>query len=71
MKVPGWGRITNTPFGKGTGRRDPGAAGGRAALGAPQFTPAPPFDQQRADTAEIYQPPSVTENTTTLLDKDS
>ena len=29
------------------------------------------FNQQRANTAEIYQPPSVTENTTRLLDKDS
>ena len=47
----------------------PGAA--RQALGAAQFTPAPLFNQPRADTAEIYQPPSVTENTTRLLDKDS
>jgi hypothetical protein len=52
-------------------RRDLGAAGDRPALGAPQFTPAPLFNQQRANTAEIYQPPSVTENTTKLLDKDS
>ena len=35
----------------------------RRALGAPQFNPAPLFNQQRANTAEIYQPPSVTENT--------
>ena len=41
------------------------------ALGAAQFTPAPLFNQQRGNTAEIYQPPSVTENTTRLLDKDS
>jgi hypothetical protein len=54
-----------------TARRDLGAAGDRPALGAPQFTPAPLFNQQRANTAEIYQPPSVTENTTKLLDKDS
>jgi zinc-ribbon domain len=47
------------------------AAAEKRALGAPQFTPAPLFNQQRANTAEIYQPPSVTENTTRLLDKDS
>ena len=52
-------------------RRDLGGAGDRPALGAPQFNPAPLFNQQRANTAEIYQPPSVTENTTKLLDKDS
>ena len=52
-------------------RRDLGAGGDRPALGASQFTPAPLFNQQRANTAEIYQPPSVTENTTKLLDKDS
>ncbi len=60
------------PVGKDAGRRDLGAAGvDRPALGAPQFTPAPVFDQRRANTAEIYRPPSVTENTTKLLDKDS
>ena len=52
-------------------RKDLDAAGERPALGAPQFTPAPLFNQRRGDTAEIYQPPSVTENTTKLLDKDS
>jgi hypothetical protein len=52
-------------------RRDLGAGSDRPALGAPQYTPAPLFNQQRANTAEIYQPPSVTENTTKLLDKDS
>lgn len=51
--------------------RDLNAVPDRHALGAPQFTPAPLFTQQRADTAEIYQPPSITENTTKLLDKDS
>ena len=51
--------------------RDLGAVGERPALGAPTFAPAPLFNQQRANTAEIYQPPSVTENTTKLLDKDS
>ncbi len=59
------------PVGKDAGRRDVGAAGDRSALGAPTFVPAPLFNQQRANTAEIYQPPSVTENTTRLLDKDS
>jgi zinc ribbon protein len=59
------------PVGKGARGRDLGAAGDRPALGAPQFTPAPLFNQQRANTAEIYQPPSITENTTKLLDKDS
>ena len=52
-------------------RKEMAAAGDRPALGAPQFTPAPLFTQQRANTAELYQPPSVTENTTKLLDKDS
>ena len=51
--------------------RDLPAGSDRPALGAAQFTPAPLFNRQRADTAEIYQPPSVTENTTKLLDKDS
>lgn len=53
-------------------RRAMRAAGGQAALGAAQFVPASSFaQQQRGNTAEIYQPPSVTENTTKLLDKDS
>ena len=59
------------PVGKDARRRDLGAAGDRPALGPSQFTPAPLFNQQRGNTAEIYQPPSVTENTTKLLDKDS
>ena len=60
------------PVGTGAARTDLGAAGDRAALGAPPFVPASLFNQQkRANTAEIYQPPSVTENTTKLLDKDS
>jgi zinc-ribbon domain len=59
------------PVGKDARRRDLSAAGDRPALGAPQFTPAPLFNQPRANTAEIYQPPSVTENTTKMLDKDS
>ncbi|MCA1634817.1 MAG: zinc ribbon domain-containing protein [Acidobacteria bacterium] len=59
------------PVGKGASRKDLAAGPDRPALGAPQFTPAPLFNQQRANTAEIYQPPSVTENATKLLDNDS
>jgi hypothetical protein len=59
------------PVGKDARRRDLGAAADRPALGAPQVIPTPLFNQQRGNTAEIYQPPSVTENTTKLLDKDS
>jgi hypothetical protein len=59
------------PIRSSTARRDLNAVGDRPALGAPQFTPASLFNQQRANTAEIYQPPSITENTTKLLDKDS
>ncbi|HEX8283481.1 MAG TPA: zinc ribbon domain-containing protein [Pyrinomonadaceae bacterium] len=59
------------PVGKGAGRKDLGAAGDRPALGAPQFIPASLFNRQRGNTAEIYQPPSITENTTKLLDRDS
>jgi hypothetical protein len=59
------------PVGKDARRKDLKAAGERPALGAAQFTPASLFNQQPADTGEIYRPPSVTENTTKLLDKDS
>ena len=52
-------------------RRDLNAAGERPALGAPPFTPASLFTQQRGNTAEMSRPHSVTENTTKLLDKDS
>jgi hypothetical protein len=54
-------------------RRDLAAAVESPALGAPPFVPASSFgrQQQRVHTAEIVQPPSVTENTTRLLDKDS
>jgi hypothetical protein len=52
-------------------RGDLKAGGGQPALDAPQFVPASLFDRQRANTAEIVRPPSVTENTTTLLDRDS
>ena len=59
------------PVGKDARRKDLGAAQGVPALGEPQFTPAPLFNRQRGNTAEIYQPPSVTEHTTKMLDKDS
>src|SRR5215207_1859236 len=52
------------PVGKDARRRDLGAGADRLALGAPTLTPAPLFNQQRGNTTEIYQPPSVTENTT-------
>lgn len=53
-------------------RKELAAGAERPALGVPQFTPASSFGQQtRGATAEIVQPPSVTENTTRLLDKDS
>jgi len=53
-------------------RKDLAAAGDSPALGAPNFVPASSFgQQQRVHTAEIVQPPSVTENTTRLLDKDA
>jgi hypothetical protein len=52
-------------------RKDLKADAESPTLGAAQFAPAPLFGRQRADTAEIYQPPSVTENTTKLLDRDS
>lgn len=51
-------------------RRDLKSGANRPALGAQQFVPASSFDRQRADTAEMARPPSVTEHTTTLLDKD-
>ena len=52
-------------------RRDLNAGADRPALGAQQFTPASLFAQQRGNTAEMVHPPSVTENTTKLLDRDS
>src|SRR5215218_987156 len=38
---------------KAARKRDLAAAGDRPALGAPQFTPAPLFNQQRVNTGEI------------------
>lgn len=52
-------------------RRDLDAGADRPALGAQQFVPASLFNQQRGNTSEIVHPPSVTEHTTKLLDKDS
>ena len=53
-----------------TSRKDLRAGAEKPALGAPQFVPASPLNQ-RADTAEMAPPVSVTENTTKLLDKDA
>lgn len=39
------------------------------SLPASHSIPVSDFDPRRADTAEMIQPPSVTENTTKLLDK--
>lgn len=44
-------------------------AAGRAALPPASANPAMNW-RPRPNTAEIYQPPSITENTTRLLDKD-
>jgi hypothetical protein len=41
-----------------------------AALPPPQTIPASSFTPRRANTAELVPPPSVTENTTRLLDED-
>jgi hypothetical protein len=53
-----------------TSRKDLRAGAEKPALGAQQFVPASPLNQ-RADTAEMAQPRSVTENTTRLLDRDA
>ena len=60
----------NTPHVPRKSRRDLRAGADVPALGAPQFVPASSFNRQRLNTAEISQPPSVTEQTTTLLEKD-
>lgn len=41
-----------------------------SALPPPQSIPVPDFTGRRANTAELVSPPSVTENTTKLLDED-
>ncbi len=40
------------------------------ALPPPSFLPASGFGQRRANTADMAQPPSVTEQTTRLLDEE-
>ena len=52
-------------------RRDLKAGGETPALSAAQFVPASSFNRPGVHTAEIARPPSVTEHTTKLLDKDS
>lgn len=42
----------------------------RSELSAARITPVQTFSGQRAQTAEMRHPPSVTENTTRLLDND-
>ena len=59
------------PVGKGAAPKELAAGAERPALDAPPFSPAPLFNQPRANTAELYQPRSITENTTKLLDRDS
>ncbi len=64
--------IDNTAYVPRTApRRDLKPGGEAHALNAAQFVPASSFNRQGAHTAEIAQPPSVTEHTTKLLDKDS
>lgn len=41
-----------------------------SALPPPQSIPVPDFTPRRANTAELVTPPSVTENTTKLLDEE-
>jgi hypothetical protein len=41
-----------------------------SALPPPQSAPVPNFVPRRANTAELVPPPSITENTTKLLDED-
>lgn len=69
--VPAGKRASRKDRRKDRGRKDLNAVSDRPALGPQQFTPASLFNQQRGNTAEIYQPPTVTEHTTKLLDKDS
>ncbi len=51
----------------------PGQLGtpGRAELPAARIAPVESFKVKRSETAEMAQPPSVTENTTRLLEDDS
>lgn len=43
----------------------------RPELSAPQVAPVESFSGHRVETAEMVRPPSVTENTTRLLDEES
>jgi hypothetical protein len=47
-----------------------GATPSISALPPPQSIPVPNFKSRRMNTAELAQPPSVTENTTRLLDEE-
>jgi hypothetical protein len=47
-----------------------GSSSTRGSLPAAQSTPIPAVDRQRVRTNELAQPPSVTENTTRLLDNE-
>jgi len=49
----------------------PGAAAGIPELSTPRAAPIESFTAQRVETAEMVQPPSVTENTTRFLDEES
>lgn len=60
----------DTPHTPRRSRKDLKAGADVPALGAPQFVPASSFNRQGVNTAEISQPPSVTEQTTTLLERD-
>ena len=48
----------------------PGTTARSPELSAPRGTPIEGFNPQRMKTAEMAQPPSVTENTTRLLDEE-
>lgn len=61
--APAYASIPATPAQLNTGARV-------SALPPPQSTPISDFMPRRAKTAELVQPPSVTENTTRLLDED-
>jgi len=61
--------LVQTP--RGAPGKDLGAGAGQPALGPQQFVPASFLNRQRTHTAEMASPPTVTENTTKLLDKDA
>jgi hypothetical protein len=49
----------------------PGTAARTPELTPPRVAPIESFTAQRVETAEMVQPPSVTENTTRLLDEEA